>query len=119
MVFPPTTWEVGYELDVQVGQNGWLLSRRGRISPAISSGFDTHRDAITRDVQDAMGGWYTSAVTQLGEGRVKIHYKVRWASPSWNRCMSAAIIHRCHACSYHGVDDGCSAPRLYEGLSIS
>jgi hypothetical protein len=27
--------------------DGWLLSRRGRSSPANASGFDTHRDSIT------------------------------------------------------------------------
>jgi hypothetical protein len=31
----------------QVSQNGYLLSRRGRSSPANASGFDTHRDSIS------------------------------------------------------------------------
>ena len=30
-----------------VSQNGYLLSRRGRSSPASASGFDTHRAPIT------------------------------------------------------------------------
>eukprot|EP01047_Picozoa_sp_COSAG01_P082572 COSAG01_NODE_16916_length_1194_cov_1.537900_1_plen_95_part_10 len=31
----------------QVSQNGQLLSRRGRSSPASASGLDTHRDSIS------------------------------------------------------------------------
>jgi hypothetical protein len=30
-----------------VSQNGWLLSRRGRSSPASARVFDTHRDSIS------------------------------------------------------------------------
>eukprot|EP01047_Picozoa_sp_COSAG01_P103711 COSAG01_NODE_33137_length_569_cov_2.853191_1_plen_113_part_00 len=32
---------------LQVSQNGYLLSRRGRSLPANASGFDTHRDSIS------------------------------------------------------------------------
>jgi hypothetical protein len=31
----------------RVGQNGYLLSRRGRSSPANASAFDTHRDSLS------------------------------------------------------------------------
>jgi hypothetical protein len=30
-----------------VGQNGYLLSRRGRSLPANASGSDTHRDSLS------------------------------------------------------------------------
>jgi GTP cyclohydrolase II len=32
---------------IPVSQNGWLLSHRGRSSPANASGFDAHRDSIS------------------------------------------------------------------------
>eukprot|EP01047_Picozoa_sp_COSAG01_P038410 COSAG01_NODE_3115_length_6565_cov_23.371172_2_plen_274_part_00 len=39
-----------------VSQNGYLLSRRGRSSPANASGFDTHRDSITAGTRPAAHG---------------------------------------------------------------
>jgi hypothetical protein len=40
-----------------VSQNGWLLSRRGRSSPANASGFDSRRDSISSrfDRRDGAG----------------------------------------------------------------
>jgi hypothetical protein len=34
-------------LQLKVGHSGWLLSRRGRGSPANASGFDSHRDSLS------------------------------------------------------------------------
>jgi hypothetical protein len=56
-------WGARYELDAwyrfagreRVSQNSWLLSRRGRTSPANAGSFDTHRDSITSRLDCRIG----------------------------------------------------------------
>jgi NET1-associated nuclear protein 1 (U3 small nucleolar RNA-associated protein 17) len=50
------------DFSFKVGQNGYLMSRRGRSLPANTSGFDTHRDSLSSrcaqvwELRDVMGG---------------------------------------------------------------
>jgi hypothetical protein len=55
-----------------VSQNGYLLSRRGRILPANASGFATHRDSISSRFDCRSGGGH-GAMAQ-GEPVHRLYY---------------------------------------------